>query len=165
MDKFGMEMVANWFQADKQRLKLAAVLGICGVVLLFVRAPSETKNENTSQPAVHADYEKKLEQRLEELICQVEGAGKTVVMVSLETGTQNVYAHNIEETANGGYEETHILLDEGGALTETVQTPQIGGVAVVCEGGSDITVISKITEILSSLLGLSSKRISVAKMS
>ena len=56
------------------------------------------------------------------------------------------------------------LLDDGSALTETVRTPAVCGVAVVCEGGDQTHVVAQITEMLSSLLGISSSRISVAKM-
>ena len=58
-------------------------------------------------------------------------------------------------------QNTHVLLDDGSALTETVCQPQIRGVAVLCDGGGDVRVASRITELLTSLLDLPSNRICV----
>ena len=41
---------------------------------------------------------------------------------------------------------------------------ELKGVAVVCEGGDDITVIKRITDLVSVVLGLSTNRICVTKM-
>ena len=46
-------------------------------------------------------------------------------------------------------------------LTETVCLPQVCGVAVLCEGGGDIRVAARITELVSALLDLPSNRICV----
>ena len=54
-----------------------------------------------------------------------------------------------------------ILLEDGSALTETVCLPQVCGVAVLCEGGGDIRVAARITELVSALLDLPSNRICV----
>ena len=88
------------------------------------------------------------------------GAGKTTVMVTLETGEESVYAL---DTQSGDLQSqnTHVLLDDGSALTETVCQPQIRGVAVLCDGGGDVRVAARITELLTSLLDLPSNRICV----
>ena len=51
--------------------------------------------------------------------------------------------------------------EDGSALTETVCLPQVCGVAVLCEGGGDIRVAARITELVSALLDLPSNRICV----
>ena len=88
------------------------------------------------------------------------GAGKTTVMVTLETGEEAIYAL---DTQSGEMQSqpTHVLLEDGSALTETVCLPQVGGVAVLCEGGGDIRVAARITELVSALLDLPSNRICV----
>ena len=58
-------------------------------------------------------------------------------------------------------QQTHVLLEDGSALTETVCLPQVCGVAVLCEGGGDIRVAARITELVSALLDLPSNRICV----
>lgn len=57
-------------------------------------------------------YRQQLEQQLSDLITQVEGAGKTTVMVTLESGEETIYAL---DTLSGQTQEqqTHVLLDDG----------------------------------------------------
>lgn len=159
--------LSRWLSAENRRFLLIPALLLLGSYLLLGGGGAKGKAKPAENPAASEDfyaYEKELEQRLEELLSNVDGAGKTRVMVTLESTQMNVYAMD-ERDSMGGTEKTHILLDEGGALTETIQTPEIGGVAVLCEGGDNVKVAARIHEILSSLLGLSTGRISVTKMS
>ena len=88
------------------------------------------------------------------------GAGKTTVMVTLETGEEAIYALDTQ-SGEMQSQQTHILLEDGSALTETVCLPQVCGVAVLCEGGGDIRIAARITELVSALLDLPSNRICV----
>ena len=101
-----------------------------------------------------------LENRLEHLISQMSGAGKTTVMVTLETGEEAIYALDTQ-SGEMQSQQTHVLLEDGSALTETVCLPQVCGVAVLCEGGGDIRIAARITELVSALLDLPSNRICV----
>ena len=105
-------------------------------------------------------YRQQLEQQLSDLIAQVEGAGKTTVMVTLESGEETIYAL---DTLSGQTQEqqTHVLLDDGTALAQTVCTPRVCGVAVVCEGGRDVRVAARITELVGALLDVPSNRICI----
>lgn len=58
-------------------------------------------------------------------------------------------------------QETHVLLQDGSALAETTYLPQVCGIAVLCEGGGDVRVAARITELLHSLLDLPTNRICV----
>ncbi len=58
-------------------------------------------------------------------------------------------------------QQTHVLLDDGTALEQTVYLPTICGVAVVCEGGGDVRVASRITELVGALLDVPSNRVCV----
>ncbi len=160
-----------WFarlKDSKQAARWIVVLGLGGMLLIlaseFLPSAAPQKKESAAASQQSADaYEAALEARLETLISQIDGAGKTKVMVTLETGEESVYAVDTQQgEADTG--ETHVLLDDGSALTETVRMPEVCGVAVVCEGGGQIHVVSEITQMLSSLLDLSTSRISVAKM-
>ena len=105
-------------------------------------------------------YQTQLEEQLAELISQLQGAGKTTVMVTLATGEETVYAVDTQ-TGELQQQETHVLLQDGSALAETTYLPQVCGVAVLCEGGGDVRVAARITELLRSLLALPSNRICV----
>ena len=59
-----------------------------------------------------------------------------------------------------------VLLGSGRAdgLVETVQTPQVLGVAVVCEGGGNAAVQNRVTALVEALTGVGANHITVAKM-
>lgn len=127
---------------EKQRVNLLVLMGLAGLVLLAFSAWLPADDAAQPAPAAvqetAADYAAQLESRLTALIRRVDGAGNTAVMVTLESGSESVYATDTDR--DGG--STHVLLGSGGAdgLVETVQTPRVLGVAVVCEGGGTAAV-------------------------
>ena len=145
---------------EKQRVNLLVLMGLAGLVLLAFSAwlPAD----DAAQPAPAADYAAQLESRLTALIRCVDGAGDTAVMVTLESGSESVYATDTDR--DGG--STHVLLGSGGAdgLVETVQTPRVLGVAVVCEGGGTAAVQNRVTALVEALTGVGANHITVAKM-
>ena len=147
----------------QNRALLAAAVGVLAMVLILISelAPQKTERSASSSGQSASEYHAQLEQRLEKLISQMDGAGKATVMVTLETGTEAVYAL---DTQSGELQSqnTHVLLNDGSsALTETVCLPQVRGVAVLCDGGGDVRVASRITELIGALLDLPSNRVCV----
>ena len=144
------------------RARLAAAVGVLAMLLILLSelfpqntAAGSTKNTKSAQSST--EYQAQLENRLEHLISQM---GKTTVMVTLETGEEAIYALDTQ-SGEMQSQQTHVLLEDGSALTETVCLPQVCGVAVLCEGGGDIRVAARITELVSALLDLPSNRICV----
>lgn len=148
---------------EKQnRTRLAVVLGGAAMLLLLLSEllpakPSESPAASASQASA---YREQLETQLQDLIGQIDGAGATTVMVTLETGEETVYATDTQSGQTQS-QETHVLLDDGTALAQTVYYPQVCGVAVVCDGGGDVRVAARITELVRALLDISSTRICV----
>lgn len=151
------------FRTQKGKTTLAAAAGILAMLLILLSEllPSGSHTAARSESGqTAAEYQSQLESQLQEMISQMEGAGKTVVMITLESEAQTVYAL---DTQSGQLQEqeTHVLLEDGSALEETVYLPQICGVAVLCDGGGDVRVAARITELVGALLGLPSNRICV----
>lgn len=152
----------------ENRTRLAVLLGAAAMLLILLSelfTPSEKTAAASAAPADDNVYRQQLEQQLSDLIAQVEGAGKTTVMITLESGEETIYAL---DTLSGQTQEqqtqeqqTHVLLDDGTALAQTVCTPRVCGVAVVCEGGGDVRVAARITELVGALLDVPSNRICV----
>ena len=85
------EGLAAWFQ-EKQTAKaspraasLAAGLGVAAMALILLSEvwPAPARAEPAPAGQNTAAYQAALEERLEELIRQVEGAGETAVLVTL----------------------------------------------------------------------------------
>lgn len=158
---------------DKRLLNWIVIAGIAGMVLIALSEwlpapPAETATEQ-EEPAAStvSDYEAGLEQRLEALICQVDGVGEARVMVTLSTSEYIVYATDSETHADGSSRQEHLLLDEEAeepALVETTRTPEIQGVAVLCTGAESPDVQAKVTQIVQVLTGIGANRITVERM-
>ena len=150
--------------AKPNRAKLAVALGAAAMVLILLSellpAPGAPAVSTPETVSTAAPYKQQLEQQLEQLIGQVDGAGKTTVMLTLESGEETIYAL---DTLSGQTQsqQTHVLLEDGTALEETTHLPTVCGVAVVCEGGGDIRVAARITELVAALLDVLTNRICV----
>lgn len=149
--------------AKENRARLAIFFGGLAMALIFLSEllpqPAQ-KAEPAVSPADNTTYRIQLEQQLTELIEQIDGAGKTVVMLTLENGEETVYALDTQ-SGQTQTQEIHVLLEDGSALAQTVYLPKICGAAIVCEGGGDVRIAARITELVSALLDLPSNRICV----
>ena len=161
---FSFRDLAERWKSRQGRAGLCAAVGLLAMLLLLLSdlfpKTADAKTRNTDSLPESTSYQTQLEDRLEHLIEQMDGAGRTAVMVTLETGEEAVYAL---DTQSGELQsqQTHVLLEDGSALTETVFLPQVCGVAILCEGGGDVRVAARITELVSALLDLPSNRICV----
>lgn len=131
MKKATITTVLQGCKGPQGRTRLAVLIGGVAMLLLLLSElmPTGTKSAAASTaPQEIAAYQTQLENRLETLIAQMDGAGKTTVMLTLETGEETIYAL---DTQSGQMQEqqTHVLLEDGSALAETIYQPQIRGVA------------------------------------
>ena len=148
--------------ADEQkRTGLLVAVGLLGLVLLGVSSwlPAKSKPETTApmpQSTITSDYEAHLEARLQTLISNLAGAGETRVMVTLQCGEESIYA-------DGTAASKHVITG-GTGLVETLQTPQVQGVAVLCQGGEDPAVQTRITALVQALTGVGANHVTVAAL-
>lgn len=162
------EQIKKLMQDEKKRVNLLVCAGVGGLLLLGFSEwlPQETTESSLPSPAQTSapeDYARQLENRLQELITRVEGTGAVEVMVTLECGEENIYATDQQTGTDGATSVDHVLLGDGG-LVETVQTPRVQGVAVVCEGGGDAAVQNRVSTLVEVLTGIGANHITVAKM-
>lgn len=161
----------------KPPVNLLLALGLGGMLLILLadlRASSQTAAaapapDTAAQAALtEAEYTARLEQELQQMISQIEGAGETAVMITLEGSRETIYAQSEKSGEGSSHESSPVLRKASSgeeALVEMTWEPEIRGVAVVCQGGADITVAARVTELVSVVLGVPSHRISIAKMS
>ena len=86
-------------QNNKNRTALAVTVGVMAMLLLLLSEllPSGNTQKtaaSTVRTAAVSQYQTQLEQQLEELISQLQGAGRTTVMVTLTTGEETIYARS-----------------------------------------------------------------------
>ncbi len=175
MNKIKVEEIADRLRNDKKLLVIAAVM-IVGIILTVISSfgiETEEKEQNSLQTEKifnESEYTDKLENKLEEMISLINGAGETKVIVTLECDYETVYAKDgsIEKDNDSTDEDSeYIIIDsrdvQGGLVLKTV-TPKIRGVAVVCAGGDSIYVKTAVTDLLAAVLDIGTNHISVSKL-
>ena len=174
-------------RAGDRRSGLLLLAGLAGMVLILLSAlPGSGGGEAApSQPPDTQAYLEELEDRLEEIVGQVDGVGRCRVMVTAENGVEYVYAVEESENRNtassygqdGSRSQTqqqtsdqrYILLDSGGggkqALLKTQRQPAIQGVVVVCQGAGSMVVQERVTQVVTTALGIPYTKVCVKKIS
>lgn len=164
-----------------KKLLPAVLLLLFGIIALLIsELPIENKSasaQTTSTTAADINsYAEQLETRLISIISSIDGAGDTKVMVTLESGSEDIYLHNydygenVDPSGKNSMErkDEYVIVDgsdgEQGIVVRIAE-PTVRGVAVVCEGGGSEIVREQIINAVTALLDISSARVSVAKMS
>lgn len=168
--------------------RIIIIGGLIGIAFIFLSGylnndRTETKTVS-SQPAVTAEqYAAELENSLTDIVNRIQGAGTAKVLVTLERGTQDIYATEEKKSnqttedksgdsttkneANDNTETTYILVKDADgaqkALKVTEVQPIIKGVVVVCDGGDDPAVQQNVITAVTTALDITSVRVCVIK--
>lgn len=136
-----------------------------GIFLLIASNFLPQKNDTDSDTYTIQYYTEILEQRITNLCNSIHGVQDATVLLTLECGSEYVYAQNTTENGQGSGAWDYVIIQQGNGEETILVTeiyPKIRGVAVVCTGGDTAEIQSTITELLSASLGISSHRIRVA---
>lgn len=170
--------IIDKLKKDKKLLIVIAI-GLLGMIILVSGSMSEReKKSDLSDNAVPdsektltaSDIEEMLENKLTAIISDISGAGAVNVMVTVNSSGEYVYAEN-SKTKNGSdssSSDSEIVIYESAdkgdnGLVVSVKSPEILGVAVLCEGGESSVVKAEIVNLVTSLFGIGSDRVYVGK--
>ena len=131
---------------------------------------SEKEDDN-----IDNDYCLQLEKKMEDFIENIDGAGKTRVIITLSETTEYIYAKdgkevrkNNEKNDDETLENEYVIIENNninsGLLIKTIE-PKIRGIAISCEGGDNIKVQQQIYSAVSAVLNINTSRISISKLS
>ncbi len=148
----------------KIQIVLVVILSIFIVIFLLSNFSSEETNTVTENSI--NEYVLSLENRLEETLSKVEGAGKVSVVITVESGMETVIATEttIKETSSGTEKKEAPVIVNGKPIVLMEMYPKITGVVIVTEGANSISVLSKIQQATISLLGINLDQIEILKM-
>jgi stage III sporulation protein AG len=168
------------WQNPKKRTQLIFVLGAVGILLIlfseFLPNKSDTAADDESGVSgISFDetqaYKESVETQLAEIISQIKGAGTVNVMVTISGTREYVYAEQSDTSRVSGQDEqseqqkSEIVLAEDGSdeqpIVKKIIAPEICGAVVVCEGAANPQTKENILNAVTSVLGLSSSRVSV----
>lgn len=164
----------KWWQTfgrDKG-IRLLMTVGLIGILLIALsELPScEKREKSTAVTVTETQVEQALEKRITALLREVEGVGSCRVMVTLESGTQMVYAADTVSSAGAdgaaSLSESYLTVDTDtgpvGLLLTRIQ-PTVKGVAVVCDGGDNAAVCQRVIQVVSTAFHISERRVCVVK--
>lgn len=161
------------------RYKYVGLVLVAGLaLLLWPSGKKETAPEAQPPPTAAVGSTEEdfsvaaLEEKLEETLSKIHGAGDVSVMLTVQGGSRRVLAEDSKESkdADGSYErqsETVVVSSgtgngEGPVLLQQLY-PRFQGAVVVCEGGGDASVRLKLMEAVSALTGLGTDKIAICK--
>ncbi len=174
------------FDAFVQKLKIdkkmivVICIGIMGALMLMLLGSysdtddiNKTGNvEETTKSVVSSidEIEKKLESKLTEIISEIEGVGEVSVIVTVASSDSYIFAENIksDNDTDSFSSDREIIIYKGkdgdDGLKIGIRSPDVLGVAVVCQGAASSVVKSEITCLVTSLFGIGSDRVYVGNM-
>ena len=150
------EIKKIWSLIQKNRLLF--LLGAAGLILLLFTSISPQKEAKDTQKALMEDYRSTLTEEVRAACAAVKGVGDVRILLTLASGEIAVYEKNIS-----GENET-VALAGGEGLLLAYRTPEVLGVAVICEGGGDATVKAELTALLRATLGIDTRSIHIAPL-
>lgn len=144
---------------------LVALLG-----LLLMLLPSKSGEQQLVQ-ASEPVPEQSLEQRLEQILSRIAGAGEVRVLLTEEAGRQTLYQTDStsESDASGSRRSDDTVLvedasrQEQGLIRQTLE-PEYRGALVLCQGADQPSVRLAVVEAVKCVTGLGADQISVLKM-
>ncbi len=178
------------FSSDKARRNIIIAAGILGMVLILLSSflddtsskDDDLAEEETAQTDYSVqDYKTSLESQLTQIISRISGVGDVSVMITLDCTAEDVYAtdksldgqtqesaeDSLASSASQEYSEdtTYVIVqdDDGNERAVLLKQimPKVSGVLVVCGGGDDSVVKEKVTNAVSSVLGVSRGKVYV----
>ena len=156
------------------------LLAIAGILLLLCSVPDKkeekktVQEETTGSMAVSDSYAEELEQRLEEIILEIDGVNHVHVMITLKSGEsrqvlkdESITSDSSRESdSEGGQREVVSYSRSEGTIfyknssgeelpyVVSELSPQIEGVAVVADAGGSIEVKEQIINLIKALFGI-----------
>ena len=164
MDKNTFERIFS----GKKYLWLGLLAAVGVVLMLMGGGKSDYKKEasDLAPETQLTQYAEALRQDIERLCRQVGGVSDVTVAVSLESGFEYVYAtdKSVEFGAGGSEQKKYVTVGNGSsesAVYITEKLPRIGGVGIVCRGGSDPEIVRRLTSLISAAYNIGSNKIYV----
>lgn len=178
--------ISKLIHINKKYIYYAAAFGL---LLVGISNAFNTDKQEKSIDVQHmtiSQYCESEELRLEDILSHIEGVGKVHVMMTLQNGIEYRYAADekqsedsvftyasgtespskVEQTENS--EQNYILVGGTGdkkPLVVTELSPSVKGVVVVCSGASDAVIRQRVTEAVTTAMGINSLQVCVIQAS
>lgn len=153
------------------RYRYVLLVALAGAALLLLPTGGGRDSAARQTAAGVTDWDPgELEERLEDVLSQVDGAGSVEVVLTVGSAPRQLLAEDRTSESDGESlreEETTVVISRGSGVQEAVAVGQVSaqfrGALVVCSGGGDPAVRLALTEAVSALTGLGADKISICQ--
>ena len=157
--KSKLQAVAEFLKKNRY----VALILLAGIVLMCL--PAQKNVEEPELPPLQDEVT--VEQKLSQILTQVDGAGEVQVFLTLASGEQTIYQTNDSQSSENSQTDTVTVTDakrnEQG-LIKQVNPPLYQGAIIVCKGADSPEIRLAVVDAVAKVTGLSSDKISVLKM-
>ncbi len=175
-EMFGARDLPQAFEGDRKKPNMVIIwIIIIGIVFLaFGGFSPKTENKASDREDINTNldgYEEEQEERLEQILKKINGAGDVSVFINLEGGGEKILARDdkskVSQEAEGYSEERESQIVMVGKSTDgkpyvtEEKAPSVGGILVVAEGASNEKVRIEIYEAVAAVYGVPAHRIRV----
>ena len=172
-----IEKIEKLINVPKNKLiKIIVIVLLVSVFGIFLSESfsSNSKKEQTKEKSsdTSLDYESGIEKKLTKILSEIDGIGKVKVMITLDSGSENIYSSDKENSVqNSGSaissseKKKYLIVDNDGEepVLEKEVKPTIRGVIVVCEGADNVDVREAVIQAINAGLGVPLSNISVVR--
>lgn len=159
--------LAGKIKGPMEKYRLVWLVILAGLILLTLPMGEEEETVQETTTATTQFDLAALENRLEEALSRIDGAGEVTVVLTIQNGPRQVLAQDVDRRTGEGENTETVILSRGSSAQETVAVqelyPSYQGALLICEGGDDPDVRLKLTEATSALTGLGADKISISK--
>ena len=159
--------LAGKIKGPMEKYRLVWLVILAGLILLMLPMGEEEEPVQETTTATTQFDLAALENRLEEALSKIDGAGEVTVVLTIQNGPRQVLAQDVDRRTGEGENTETVILSRGSSAQETVAVqelyPSYQGALLICEGGDDPDVRFKLTEATSALTGLGADKISISK--
>lgn len=131
----------NEWLSDKRVIRTAVIIGIAAILLIGLTKVVDLSGGRQDQAG---EYASRTEERLLEIVSQISGVGDVKIFLTMDDSGENVYQKNTDQK------------------TVSIE-PKVRGVVVVCDGGDDPTVKSRVLDAITKALNISSNKVCITK--
>ena len=154
-----------------QKYKYAALIVLIGIALMLIPTQKANTVEKTDSKITQEYEETYIQEELETILSQIEGAGTVKVMLKELSGSETIYQTNEDVSTSDASTTTKVQIititdserNETG-LVKQINPPKYQGAVVLCQGANDPKVKLAVTDAVSKITGLGADKIAVIKM-
>ena len=128
--------------SDRRFVRVAVIVGISAIILIFISSFIYLSPSDDAK--LTQRYADQTEARLLDIISSIGGVGEARIFLTMDDSGENVYKKNSD------------------AKTVSIE-PKVRGVVVVCDGGDDPVVKSRVLEAVTKALSISSDKVCITK--